>query len=41
MSLKVYILPTLTLIFVLAVLNTVVYQMVIVYTNVLVNGAVL
>ena len=41
MSLNLYILRTLTLIFVLAVLNTVVYQMVIVYTNVLVNGAVL
>ena len=41
MSLKVYILPTLKLIFVQAVLNTVVYQMLIVYTNVLVNSAVL
>ena len=38
---KVYILPTLKLIFVQAVLNTVVYQMLIVYTNVLVNSAVL
>ena len=37
----VYILPTLKLIFVQAVLNTVVYQMLIVYTNVLVNSAVL
>ena len=36
-----YILPTLKLIFVQAVLNTVVYQMLIVYTNVLVNSAVL
>ena len=34
-------LPTLKLIFVQAVLNTVVYQMLIVYTNVLVNSAVL
>ena len=41
MSLKVYILPTLKLIFVQAVLNTVVYQMLIVYANVLVNSAVL
>ena len=41
MSLNLYLLPTLTLIFVLAVFNTVVYQMVIVYTNVLVTGAVL
>ena len=41
MSLKVYILPTLKLIFVEAVLNTVVSQMLIVYTNVLVNSAVL
>ena len=41
MSLKVYILPTLKLIFVQAVLNTVVYQMLIVYTNVLVNSTVL
>ena len=41
MSLKVYILPTLKLIFVQAVLNTVVYQMFIVYANVLVNSAVL
>ena len=41
MSLTVYILPTLKLIFVQAVLNTVVYQMLIVYTNVLVNSAVL
>ena len=40
MSLKVYILLTLKLIFVQAVLNTVVYQMLIVYTNVLVNSAV-
>ena len=40
MSLKAYILPTLKLIFVLAVLNTVVYQMLIAYTNVLVNSAV-
>ena len=40
-SLKVYALPTLKLIFVQAVLNTVVYQMLIVYTNVLVNSAVL
>ena len=40
--LKVYILPTLKkLTFVQAVLNTVVYQMLIVYTNVLVNSAVL
>ena len=37
-SLKVYVLPTLRLIFVQAVLNTVVYQMLIVYTNVLVNS---
>ena len=41
MSVKVYILPTLKLIFVQEVLNTVVYQMLIVYTNVLVNSAVL
>ena len=41
MSLKVYIFPTLNLIFVQAVLNTVVYQMLIVYTNDLVNSAVL
>ena len=41
MSLKVYILPTLKLIFVQAVLNTVVDQMLIVYTNVLVKSAVL
>ena len=41
MILKVYILPTLKLIFVQAVLNTVIYQMLIVYTNVLVNSAVL
>ena len=41
MSLKVYILPTLKLIFVQGEFNTVVYQMLIVYTNVLVNGAVL
>ena len=41
MSLKVYILQTLKLVFVQAVLNTVVYQMLIVYTNVLVNSAVL
>ena len=40
MSLKVYILPTLKMIFVQAVLNTVAYQMLIVYTNV-VNSAVL
>ena len=39
--LRVYILPALKLIFVQAVLNTVVYQMLIVYTNVLVNSAVL
>ena len=39
--LKVYILPSLKLSFVQAVLKTVVYQMLIVYTNVLVNGAVL
>ena len=38
---KVHTLPTLNLIFVQAVLNTVVYQMLIVYTNVLVNSAVL
>ena len=36
-----YILPTSMLIFVQAVLNTLVYQMLIVYTNVLVNSAVL
>ena len=41
MSLTVYILPTLKLIFVQAVLNTVVYQMLMVYTKVLVNSAVL
>ena len=41
MSLKASILPTLKLIFVQAVLNTVVYQMLIAYTNVLVNSAVL
>ena len=40
MSLKVYILPTLK-IFVQVVLNTVAYQMLIVYTNVVVNSAVL
>ena len=40
-SLKVYVLPTLKLMFVQAVLNTVVYQMLKVYTNVLVNSAVL
>ena len=40
MSFKVYILLTLKLIFGQAVLNTVVYQMFIVYTNVLVNSAV-
>ena len=37
MSLKVYMLPTLKLIFFQAVLNIVVYQVLIVYTNVLVN----
>ena len=41
MSLKVYILPTLKLLFVQAVLNTVVYQMLIVYTNGPVNRVVL
>ena len=41
MSLKAYILPTLKLIFVQVVLNTVVYQMLIVYTKVLVNSVVL
>ena len=41
MSLKLYILPTLKMIFVQAVLNTIVYQMLIVDTNVLVNSAVL
>ena len=41
MSLTVYILPTLKLIFVQAVLNTVVYQILIVYTIVLVKSAVL
>ena len=41
MSLKVYILPTLKMIFVQAVLNLVTYQMLIVYTNVVVNIAVL
>ena len=40
MSVKVYILPTLKLIFVQTVLNTVVYQMLVVYTNVVVNSAV-
>ena len=40
MNLKVYILPTLKLIFFQAVLNIVVYQMLIV-TDVPVNGAVL
>ena len=34
-----YVLSTLKLIFVQAVLNTVVYQMLIVYTNVLVNSS--
>ena len=41
LSLKVNIFPSLKLIFVQAVLNTVVYQMLIVYTNVLVNSAVI
>ena len=41
MSLKVYILSTLKFIFVQAVLNIVVYQMLIVYADVLVNSAVL
>ena len=41
MRLKVYILPTLKLIFFQAVLSNVVYQMLIVYTNVVVNSAVL
>ena len=41
MSLKMYILPTFKLILVQAVLNAVVYQILIVYTNVLVNSAVL
>ena len=41
MSLNVYILRTLKLIFVQAVLNTVVYQMLAVYTHVVVNSAVL
>ena len=41
MSLKVYILPILKFIFVQAVLNIVVYQMLIVYADVLVNSAVL
>ena len=41
MSLKLYMLPTLKLIFVQAVLNTVVNQMSILYTDVLVNSAVL
>ena len=41
MSLKVYILPTLKMIFVQAVSSTVAYQMLIVYTNVVVNSAVL
>ena len=40
MSFEVYILPTLKLIFVQAMLNTVVYQMLIACTNVLVNCAV-
>ena len=40
MSLKVYILRTLKLIFVQTVLNTVVYQMLVVYTNVVVKSAV-
>ena len=39
MSLKVYMLPTLKLIFFQAVLNIVVYQVLIVYTNVLGNRA--
>ena len=39
MSLKVYMLPTLKLIFFQVVLNIVVYQVLIVYTNVLVNRA--
>ena len=39
MSLKVYMLPTLKLIFFQAVLNIVVYQVLIDYTNVLVNRA--
>ena len=41
MYLKVYILPTLKMIFFQALLNIVVYQVLIVYTNVLVNRAVL
>ena len=41
MSLKLYILPTLKLIFVQAVLNTVVNQISILYTDILVNSAVL
>ena len=41
MSLKLYILPTLNLIFVQAVLNTVVNQMSILYTDILVNSVVL
>ena len=41
MSLKVYVLPSKKLIFVQAVLNTVVYQMLTVFTNVLINSAVL
>ena len=41
MSLKVYILPTLKMIFVQAVLNKVAYKMLIVYANVVVNSAVL
>ena len=41
MSLKVNILPTLKMIFVQAVSSTVAYQMLIVYTNVVVNSAVL
>ena len=41
MSIKVYVLPTLQLIFVQAVLNTVGCQMLIVYINVLVNSVVL
>ena len=40
MSLKVNILPTLKMIFVQAVLNTVAYQMLIAHTNVVVNSAV-
>ena len=41
MSLKVYTLSTLKMIFVQAMLNTVAYQMIIVYTYVVVNSAVL